>query len=455
MTHAPSLPRLRRSAGPVAAVVAAGLVGASAAWALAQGHYGALQLRRKDALLIEKSAEIEELLRRRGAVLTEGPELELVARIGRDVAPPRPDDAYVRYRFGVLRSEIPNAFALPDGQIYVHTGLLALLENEAQLAAVLAHEVMHVEGHHSIINARQARKKQGGMVVLSILLGDVGNLINIAFLKAIIGYTRDLEEEADRRAVERMLAAGYDPREMPRVFELLDEDPEGEQLPVKPSWSDHPQNVARAAYTREILDGMTERLAAADEAGGLRVAGEAFGATVAWSAHDSVRRHVDADRPRTALSLARRVAERWPEDPDSHALLGDAYRALDARVATLPESERTRRATKERRRERRKMTREEREERRLGASESVPVLQENRDLAARSYREALDLDPDHPDALRGLGYLLEERGELVEAGRALAHYLRVAPDASDRPIVLQHLESITRRLEAIRTEDSP
>src|SRR6185295_5599428 len=121
------------------------------------------------------------------------PETQLVERVGRAVAPANPTDAYENFRFGILNDPVPNAFALPDGQVWVHAGLLAVLENEAQLAAVLAHECTHVEGHHSILNARQARAKQGGMVVLSVLLGDLGNLINIAFEHAIIGYGRDLE----------------------------------------------------------------------------------------------------------------------------------------------------------------------------------------------------------------------------------------------------------------------
>ena len=100
------------------------------------GHYGPLELRPKDALLIEKSAEIEDFFVRRAYVLPDGPETRLVRRVGDATRPAVPVDRYQRFRYGVVRNGLPNAFALPDGQIYVHTGLLAKLENEAQLAQI-------------------------------------------------------------------------------------------------------------------------------------------------------------------------------------------------------------------------------------------------------------------------------------------------------------------------------
>ena len=126
-----------------------------------QGIYEPVPLKKRDAEIISMSGEVEELFQRRGFVLPDGPETRLVQRIGAAVAPKSPADTYQRFRFGVVDSPVPNAFALPDGQIYVHSGLLAILENEAQLAGVLAHECMHVEGHHSIVHSRQARQKAG------------------------------------------------------------------------------------------------------------------------------------------------------------------------------------------------------------------------------------------------------------------------------------------------------
>jgi len=415
----------------------------------AEGSYGPLALQPKDAEIIEKCGEIEELFRRRGDVLPDGPDVELVRRIGAAVAPAHPSDPYVHYRFGIVRSPVPNAFALPDGQVYVHEGLLALLQNEAQLAAVLAHEVMHVEGHHSILNARQARKKQGGMLALSILLGDVGQLINIALMHAIIGYGRDLEEEADVRGLPRVLEAGYDPREMPRIFELLDEDPEGEQMPVKPAWADHPLGVQRTATANALLAKMAPEIQTAEqEHGPLRVGDEGFAALTARSAHDAIEATLRADRPRTALQLARRLADRRPGDPDVLALLGDSWRGLDARAPEVPADARTKKEIRHRIQQRQKMTREEREALRKNDPTALPILEANWENAIEAYLDALAIDPDHPAALRGLGLVLYQQDELVPAGRRLARYVEVAPNALDRTAILRTLTDITARLKA-------
>lgn len=419
---------------------------ASPALAEGEGIYGPVPLQRKDAEMMQKAGEMEELFQRRGYVLpADAPETLLVQRVGERVVKGMSMDPYVRFRFHVLNNPIPNAFALPDGQIYIHQGLLAILENEAQLASVLAHEAVHVEGHHSIVNARQARKKQGAMVAMSVVLGDIGNLINIAFYAAILGYGRDLEKESDVRGLDRTLAAGYDPREMPRVFELLDQDPEGERGQVKAVWSDHPLGVQRSAYTTELLAGMAPRIEAAGE---LRIGQDDFLRDAAPSTRQSVRDFIAADRPRTALGLAKRLVERWPDDADDHVLVGASYRALDARTPVPAETELTKAAKKASRRERSTKTPYERTQERLAQGDRT-VLQQNRELAREAFEKALSLAPGHLEATLGLARLDEDEGATQAAGRRYVEWLRAAPpEAGDRPVVVRRLADITARLEA-------
>jgi tetratricopeptide (TPR) repeat protein len=142
------------------------------------------------------------------------------------------------------------------------------------------------------------------------------------------------------------------------------------------------------------------------------------------------------------------MAVRWPEDADAHYLLGDGYRALDARLPELPPEQVTKKAKRHRLREYEKKTREEREALRRANPTLDPVLKENQARSEEAYREALRLEADHAGALRGLGYLLEEANRLVEAGYYLREYLRVAPGSSDRAVVVRHLSEIT---EALRT----
>src|SRR5712692_10426792 len=155
-------------------------------------------------------------------------------------------------RIAVLRDPTLNAFAMPNGKVYLHTGLLSRLENESQLAMILGHELTHVTNRHVLKFNRDARNKQ--IFVLratsNVFLG-LG--LQLAFIAAVNGYGRDLEREADREALERMMAAGYDPREAPRVFELLKNDHgDGSRL-ENFFFGNHPRLDERIASTRELL----------------------------------------------------------------------------------------------------------------------------------------------------------------------------------------------------------
>jgi predicted Zn-dependent protease len=79
--------------------------------------------------------------------------VDLVRRIGHELAP-APTDDYINYEFFVIRDPSPNAFAFPNGPIYIHTGMLARMDDESHLAALLAHEINHAAGHHTILSHR-------------------------------------------------------------------------------------------------------------------------------------------------------------------------------------------------------------------------------------------------------------------------------------------------------------
>ncbi len=107
-----------------------------------------------------------------------------------------------------------NAFALPNGSIYFNLGLLARLENEAQLATVLAHEGAHFIRKHGF----RERQKVKNSAAMSLFVGD-----SLA-MSSIYGYSRDLEREADLTGYQQVTRAGYDTRESIRVFDLLAEE---------------------------------------------------------------------------------------------------------------------------------------------------------------------------------------------------------------------------------------
>ncbi|WP_169719762.1 M48 family metalloprotease [Zooshikella ganghwensis] len=127
------------------------------------------------------------------------------------------------YQFTVVDSPEVNAFALPGGYIYVYRGLLAYLNSEAELAAVLAHEVAHVTARHSV--------QQHGMSTASNVFGQVvaaytgvgiaGDLTSILGTAVVRGYGREHELEADGLGASYLAKAGYNPQAMINVVKVL------------------------------------------------------------------------------------------------------------------------------------------------------------------------------------------------------------------------------------------
>ncbi|GAA0351690.1 M48 family metalloprotease [Bowmanella denitrificans] len=170
------------------------------------------------------------------------------------------------YHFTVLDNPQINAFALPGGYIYVNRGLLAYMHSEAQLAAVLAHELGHVTARHAV---RQDTARTGAQVlsVMSVLatgswaVGDAASLWSSA---AVMGYGREMELEADGLGARYLSKAGYSPHAMIEVISTLKDQEKftrhlnaktGRQQTYHGLFSTHPRNDTRL---REVVDKAAE-----------------------------------------------------------------------------------------------------------------------------------------------------------------------------------------------------
>lgn len=141
------------------------------------------------------------------------------------------DDPEFRFHFTVLDDSMINAFAVPGGYVYVTRGMLAYVDNEAELAGVMGHEVGHVIGHHSY---KQMQKSLGDSLLIFAGLGasiatGQGATNTVAWVAAAqtlsqlnrLGYGRDLELQADEFGLLYSYDAGYDPRQMIKLFRTL------------------------------------------------------------------------------------------------------------------------------------------------------------------------------------------------------------------------------------------
>lgn len=178
----------------------------------------------------------------------------------------RPDLAY---HFTVVDSPMVNAFALPGGYVYLTRGLMAYLNSDAELAAVLGHEIGHVTARHSVRQISAARAAQIGYSIGSILVPELQNqaaesIFNSLGSAILSGYGREDELEADRLGSEYLARDGYDPKAMIRVLEILKGQEEFEkQLAAEEGrepqiyhgvFASHPDNDTRLQQVVESAD---------------------------------------------------------------------------------------------------------------------------------------------------------------------------------------------------------
>jgi predicted Zn-dependent protease len=129
----------------------------------------------------------------------------------------------LKYTFTVLDSDEVNAFALPGGYVYITRGIIAYLNNEAELVGVMGHEVGHVTARHAVRQQTGATAAGIGALLVGVLTGsgDLANAAGMAGSALISGYGRDMELEADGLGAEYLNRLGYDPKAMIDVVSLL------------------------------------------------------------------------------------------------------------------------------------------------------------------------------------------------------------------------------------------
>ena len=151
------------------------------------------------------------------------PELqEYVNSVGQKLAKAS-DRPKLEYTFTVLDTEDVNAFAIPGGFVYISRGILPYLSSEAELAAVLGHEIGHVTARHASKQQTQGTLAGIASIATAIVTRQpaLGDLTNVAGEAVVRGYGRDMELEADKLGAEYLARTGYDPNAITTVIGTL------------------------------------------------------------------------------------------------------------------------------------------------------------------------------------------------------------------------------------------
>jgi beta-barrel assembly-enhancing protease len=159
------------------------------------------------------------------------------------------------YTFKVVKDNSVNAFAVPGGRIYVHSGLIKAAATEAELAGVLAHEISHAVARHG---TQQLTQQYGYALVMQLLLGENPRMItqlasNLFGQGAFMAYSRSMENQADYLGVETMYRAGYDPRGMVSFLRKLDSLHKGSPDRVAQFFSSHPMTAERISNVQAAV----------------------------------------------------------------------------------------------------------------------------------------------------------------------------------------------------------
>ncbi len=407
-----------------------------------------------DLELLEKSNELDRYMDEKGMVYSDPALTEYITALGDDLLPPGPDPERVVWKFHVLRDPIPNAFALANGSIYVNTGLLALLENEAQLAGVIAHEETHVLNRHPYLENRSYRRKSVAANILAgvgaaggeaggiggaaaVLMGTVAPAI---VETTIYGYSRELEKEADIRAVAAVNMADYSTEEMINAFKLLESSHEVELSHV--FYQDHPKLDDRIGYVSDAIHDTRPHTRHP------MVEEERYVAATERVSRDNIALDIRAGRERTAVAVALRLAKQNPKSSEDFRALGDAFRALGPRTPDPTPEELSSKGKKDARKMETKFTDQEYDNALMATPAGQAAMQASQKQSEEAYRKALELDPGNAAAHRGLGFLYEKQRLPAQCAGEFRQYLELAPNALDQ---LQ----IRRRLESAEKESAP
>jgi predicted Zn-dependent protease len=171
--------------------------------------------------------------------------------------------ANIPWKFYVVDDGSINAFATLGGRVYVHTGLIAKANSEAQLASVMGHEIGHIVGRHGLENVKKANK-YGTLAGIATIAGAVlggqggaglGNLAgNLILGGKLMKHSRDAEREADYLGLYNMNRAGYNTGGMVEMFQILGKISQSQPDALGSIMASHPPATERASNTRVEID---------------------------------------------------------------------------------------------------------------------------------------------------------------------------------------------------------
>lgn len=325
-------------------------------------------------------------------------------------------------RLFILKSPSPNAFALPNGNIYVNAGLFTTLETDDQLAAIASHEIAHVTERHTVKTVIANKNKLIGSHIMDFATGGTG-LVYFGTYASIMHYSREQEAEADAVGLSLLSESGYRPQAMLEAFQSLSKYPELKH--VKGSiYSSHPSFDSRLTKLRSMVEAQSGSNELSEE-----TRDREFVAIKARTMEDSLRTRLRNREYNLALTIVNAAGDYFADAVKVDYYRGEVYFGF----ARYPE----------------KAAREyywiqTGKDKADEATEEKFMQDQAANLAAaiRSYELSVQADPPYAKAFRRLGEIAEFQGRNQQALENFTRYLELSPDARDRLYVEHAIERL-------------
>lgn len=289
-----------------------------------------------------------------------------------------------------VRTPLFNASMAPNGMLQVWTGLLLRVENEAQLAGVLGHEIGHYLQRHSIERLRDAQARSAFATLLAPF-GVIGLIGQLGALAGLLAYSREHEREADRIGIALMSKAGHDPREAAKVWANmrteLSAGPAGDPAQRSVMFATHPGVEEREGLLAQMAQGMSGFVGEAEY--------QAVIEPMLWDLCDDELKRAQYDE---SIVLFERHCTLRPKRGDLRWFRGEARRLR-------------------------------------GQGDDI-------ERASADFSAALTLDKAPAQAHRSLGFIHRQQGRKEDAAAAFTRYLEAMPAAPDAGIVQSYVSEL-------------
>jgi len=356
-------------------------------------------LTEEEEVLWHQSEESQEAFEKRGMLYDEPELLSYINEVAVKLHPEEINEQdQMTFEVFVLKNPLLNAITFPNGKIYIHTGILARMENEAQLATLLAHEMSHAVNRDSLTSYRDLKNKTAFLGTMGVIASGFGTYGNLAYLvgslgvvSSIYGYSRELEEQADLFGLNRMYMAGYDPNEAPKLFSIMQRWLEINDIDEPFFFGTHPKLQNRINSYNFLLANQFKGLTG-------KVNDFAYQKKTEKVNLLNAALNIKAGRFKVAEQDIWTYLDRQNESAEAFYLLGE--------ICTQNETDK-----------------------------DTPK-------AVEFYTYAIHLDPNYPNPHRELGLINFKEGRMDEAEKYFTSYLNLAPNAIDRGYIEANLKTI-------------